>query len=127
MHSAREAASALRSPFRSTSPGPKTRRRPSRSRTTSGGRACSAQRSRGPSSCSRSSSEAAAHVRPHDVTGAVLVSADLGQHAKWLLELADLGVAVIYLHHVGKEQGTASSSSACCPPRRRSRSSRRCR
>jgi probable non-F420 flavinoid oxidoreductase len=48
--------------------------------------------------------EAATRVRPHDVTDAVLVSADLGQHAKWLLELADLGVDAIYLHHVGKEQ-----------------------
>jgi probable non-F420 flavinoid oxidoreductase len=48
--------------------------------------------------------EAAARVRPDDVTGAVLVSSDLGQHEKWLLELADLGVDAIYLHHVGKEQ-----------------------
>ncbi len=48
--------------------------------------------------------EAATRVRPDDVTEAVLVSADLGQHAKWLLELADLGVDAIYLHHVGKEQ-----------------------
>lgn len=48
--------------------------------------------------------EAATHVRPDAVTDAVLVSADLGQHAKWLLELADLGVDAIYLHHVGKEQ-----------------------
>ncbi|HEX6265023.1 MAG TPA: LLM class F420-dependent oxidoreductase, partial [Actinomycetota bacterium] len=48
--------------------------------------------------------EAATHVRPDAVTETVLVSADLGQHAKWLLELADLGVDAIYLHHVGKEQ-----------------------
>jgi probable non-F420 flavinoid oxidoreductase len=48
--------------------------------------------------------EAAIRVRPDDVTEAVLVSADLGQHAKRLLELADLGVDAIYLHHVGKEQ-----------------------
>ncbi|HEX6264039.1 MAG TPA: TIGR03885 family FMN-dependent LLM class oxidoreductase [Actinomycetota bacterium] len=47
--------------------------------------------------------EAAARVRPDDVSEAVLVSADLGQHAKWLLELADLGVDAIYVHHVGKE------------------------
>jgi hypothetical protein len=50
--------------------------------------------------------DAASHVRPDDVTGAVLVSADLGQHTKWLLELSDLGVDAIYLHHVGKEQGS---------------------
>ena len=48
--------------------------------------------------------EAATRVQPDDVMEAVLVSADLGQHAKWLLELADLGVDAIYLHHVGKEQ-----------------------
>ena len=43
-------------------------------------------------------------MRPDAVMEAVLVSADLGQHAKWLLELADLDVDAIYLHHVGKEQ-----------------------
>jgi hypothetical protein len=48
--------------------------------------------------------EAAARVRHDDVTEGVLVSADLGQHTKWLLELADLDVDAIYLHHVGKEQ-----------------------
>ncbi|MET1012575.1 MAG: TIGR03885 family FMN-dependent LLM class oxidoreductase, partial [Actinomycetota bacterium] len=48
--------------------------------------------------------EAATRVQPDDVTEAVLVSADLGQHAKWLLELTDLGVDAIYLHQVGKEQ-----------------------
>jgi probable non-F420 flavinoid oxidoreductase len=48
--------------------------------------------------------EAAKHVRPDDVTGAVLVSSDPGQHVKCLLELADLGVDAIYLHHVGREQ-----------------------
>jgi probable non-F420 flavinoid oxidoreductase len=48
--------------------------------------------------------DAARHVRPDDVTRSVLVSSDTGQHVKWLLELADLGVDAIYLHHVGQEQ-----------------------
>lgn len=47
---------------------------------------------------------AAERVRPEDVVGSVLVSADTGRHVKWLLELADLGVDAIYLHHVGQEQ-----------------------
>jgi probable non-F420 flavinoid oxidoreductase len=47
---------------------------------------------------------AAQHVRPDDVAGAVLVSADPTQHVKWLRELADLDVDALYLHHVGKEQ-----------------------
>jgi probable non-F420 flavinoid oxidoreductase len=47
---------------------------------------------------------AAAHVRPEDVRGPVLVSADLAQHAAWIAELADLGFDAIYLHHVGQEQ-----------------------
>jgi probable non-F420 flavinoid oxidoreductase len=48
--------------------------------------------------------QATAGVRPEDVKGSVLVSADLAQHAKWLRELAELGVDEIYLHHVGREQ-----------------------
>ena len=47
---------------------------------------------------------AAEHVRLDDVTDAVLVSADPAQHVKWLRELADLGVDVLSLHHVGQEQ-----------------------
>ncbi|HEX5936257.1 MAG TPA: TIGR03885 family FMN-dependent LLM class oxidoreductase [Actinomycetota bacterium] len=47
---------------------------------------------------------AARSVRPEDVTGSVLVSSDPSQHTKWLLEIADLDVDAIYLHHVGKEQ-----------------------
>jgi probable non-F420 flavinoid oxidoreductase len=47
---------------------------------------------------------AAQHVRPDDVTESVLVSADPGQHVKWLQELADLDVNALYLHHVGREQ-----------------------
>ena len=49
--------------------------------------------------------EAARHVRPEDVRGAVLVSSDLGRHAEWIAELAELGFDAIYLHHVGQEQG----------------------
>jgi probable non-F420 flavinoid oxidoreductase len=48
--------------------------------------------------------EAARHVRPEDTRGAVLVSSDLGRHAQWLAELAELGFEAIYLHHVGQEQ-----------------------
>jgi probable non-F420 flavinoid oxidoreductase len=47
---------------------------------------------------------AARHVRPEDLHGAVLISADLGRHAAWLHELADLGFDTIYVHHVGREQ-----------------------
>jgi probable non-F420 flavinoid oxidoreductase len=48
--------------------------------------------------------EAARHVRPDDVSGPVLVSADTGRFVKWLLEVAELGVDAIYLHHVGQQQ-----------------------
>ena len=47
--------------------------------------------------------EAAAHVRPEDVRGAVLVSSDLSRHAEWLAELAGLGFDQIQLHHVGQD------------------------
>jgi alkanesulfonate monooxygenase SsuD/methylene tetrahydromethanopterin reductase-like flavin-dependent oxidoreductase (luciferase family) len=47
---------------------------------------------------------AAAHVRPEDMHGPVLVSSDLGRHAAWIAELAELGFDAIYLHHVGQEQ-----------------------
>ncbi len=47
---------------------------------------------------------AGTHVRPEDLRGPVLVSADLGRHAGWIRELADLGFDAIYLHHVGQEQ-----------------------
>jgi probable non-F420 flavinoid oxidoreductase len=47
---------------------------------------------------------AATHVRPEDMRGVVLVSADLGQHAAWIRELAEIGFDAIYLHHVGQEQ-----------------------
>jgi len=48
---------------------------------------------------------AAKHVRPEDVREAVLVSADLGRHAAWLAELAELGFGEIHLHHVGQDLG----------------------
>jgi G6PDH family F420-dependent oxidoreductase len=47
---------------------------------------------------------AATHVRPEDLRGPVLVSADLAQHAAWLADLAALGFDAIYVHHVGQEQ-----------------------
>jgi probable non-F420 flavinoid oxidoreductase len=46
---------------------------------------------------------AATHVRPEDMHGPVLISSDLGRHAAWIAELAELFDAV-YLHHVGQEQ-----------------------
>ncbi len=42
-------------------------------------------------------------MRPEDVRGAVLVSADLARHAAWLQELAALGVDSLQLHHVGQD------------------------
>jgi alkanesulfonate monooxygenase SsuD/methylene tetrahydromethanopterin reductase-like flavin-dependent oxidoreductase (luciferase family) len=47
---------------------------------------------------------ASQHVRARDLYGTVLVSADLAQHSAWLVEIAQLGVDGIYLHHVGREQ-----------------------
>ncbi|MFJ3818786.1 TIGR03885 family FMN-dependent LLM class oxidoreductase [Streptomyces sp. NPDC090056] len=44
------------------------------------------------------------HVTPERVAEAVNVSADLGQHAAWLQEYADLGFDTVMLHHVGREQ-----------------------
>jgi probable non-F420 flavinoid oxidoreductase len=46
---------------------------------------------------------AAKYVRPDDVRGSVLVSADLARHASWLRELAELGFEQIHLHHVGQD------------------------
>jgi probable non-F420 flavinoid oxidoreductase len=48
--------------------------------------------------------EAAKHVRPEDLHGAVLISSDLARHAQWIAELAEAGFDPIYLHHVGREQ-----------------------
>jgi probable non-F420 flavinoid oxidoreductase len=46
---------------------------------------------------------AASHVRPEDLPGKVLVSADLGRHLEWLREMAALGFDEIALHHVGQD------------------------
>jgi probable non-F420 flavinoid oxidoreductase len=48
--------------------------------------------------------QAARHVRHEDLRGPVLVSSDLGQHAAWLHEFAELGFDAVYLHHVGRDQ-----------------------
>lgn len=44
-------------------------------------------------------------VGDEQIAGAVNVSADLGRHAQWLHEYAELGFDEIHLHHVGQEQG----------------------
>jgi hypothetical protein len=38
------------------------------------------------------------------VRGSVLVSSDLGRHAEWIREAAELGFDEINIHHVGQEQ-----------------------
>ncbi|PZF81693.1 LLM class flavin-dependent oxidoreductase, partial [Jiangella anatolica] len=48
--------------------------------------------------------EAGKHVRPGDVRGSVLVTADLGRIAAHLHDLGELGFGTVYLHHVGKDQ-----------------------
>ena len=48
--------------------------------------------------------DAARYVRPEDVCGPVMVSADPSRHVEWLQELQDLRPDAIYLHHVGGEQ-----------------------
>jgi probable non-F420 flavinoid oxidoreductase len=48
--------------------------------------------------------DAARFVRPEDLKGPVLVSADPDRFAGWLAEFAELGFERIYVHHVGKEQ-----------------------
>ncbi len=47
---------------------------------------------------------AARFVTPSDVRSAVLVSADLGRHAAWLAEFAELGFERLYLHEVGQAE-----------------------
>jgi probable non-F420 flavinoid oxidoreductase len=46
----------------------------------------------------------AERVRPDDMAASVRISADPGEHAKWLQEYVDLGFDQIYLHHVGQHQ-----------------------
>ena len=43
-------------------------------------------------------------VGDEQIAGAVNVSADLGRHAQWLHEYAELGFDELQLHHVGQEQ-----------------------
>ena len=47
---------------------------------------------------------AAAYVRPEDLRGPVLVSADLSRHVDWIRQLVEFGFDAVYLHHVGREQ-----------------------
>jgi probable non-F420 flavinoid oxidoreductase len=47
---------------------------------------------------------AARHVRPHDVRGSVLVSADLKQHTAWLHEILDAGADQLLVHQVPRDQ-----------------------
>jgi alkanesulfonate monooxygenase SsuD/methylene tetrahydromethanopterin reductase-like flavin-dependent oxidoreductase (luciferase family) len=47
---------------------------------------------------------ASASATPADVAKVVRVSSDLGRHAAWITEYAELGFDDIYLHHVGQEQ-----------------------
>lgn len=47
---------------------------------------------------------AAQHVRPEDMHGSVLVSAEPGRFVEWLREANELGFEEIYVHHVGKDQ-----------------------
>ncbi len=46
---------------------------------------------------------ASADVTPEKVAEVVNISSDLGKHAAWLREYADLGFDELYLHHVGQE------------------------
>jgi G6PDH family F420-dependent oxidoreductase len=48
--------------------------------------------------------EAARFVRPEDLKGPVLISADAERFVDWLAGFAELGFERIYVHHVGKEQ-----------------------
>lgn len=47
---------------------------------------------------------AARFVRPEDMHACVRISHDLGQHAAWLAELAEMGCAEIIVHQVGASQ-----------------------
>ena len=47
---------------------------------------------------------AAQFVGPDDVAEGVRISADLGQHAAWLQEYAELGVDAVYVLNVNREQ-----------------------
>jgi hypothetical protein len=44
------------------------------------------------------------YVRPEDLAQKIRISSDLGQHAAWLAESAELGVDDVYAFHVNLEQ-----------------------
>ena len=44
------------------------------------------------------------HASDDDIRRSALISADLGQHAAWLHELAEVGFDELYLHHIGQDQ-----------------------
>jgi probable non-F420 flavinoid oxidoreductase len=48
--------------------------------------------------------QAAAHVRPEDMRGSVLIASDPKRFVEWLREAVDIGFEEIYVHHVGQEQ-----------------------
>jgi len=48
--------------------------------------------------------QAAKHVRPEDMRGPVLISAEPARFVDWLGEAASFGFDEIYVHHVGQEQ-----------------------
>jgi alkanesulfonate monooxygenase SsuD/methylene tetrahydromethanopterin reductase-like flavin-dependent oxidoreductase (luciferase family) len=48
--------------------------------------------------------DAAMHVTPDDLDGAVRISSDLGRHVEWLLGDLERGFDGLYLHEVGPEQ-----------------------
>jgi coenzyme F420-dependent glucose-6-phosphate dehydrogenase len=44
------------------------------------------------------------HVKPEDMRRSLLISSDLGRHAAWLAEYAEMGFAELHLHQVGRNQ-----------------------
>jgi hypothetical protein len=48
--------------------------------------------------------EAAKHVRPEDMRGNVVVSADPGRFAEYASEAGELGFHTVAFHHVGRQQ-----------------------
>jgi probable non-F420 flavinoid oxidoreductase len=48
--------------------------------------------------------QAAKHVRPEDMRGSVLVSAEPGPYVDMVNAAAELGFGEVYVHHVGREQ-----------------------
>jgi probable non-F420 flavinoid oxidoreductase len=48
--------------------------------------------------------QAAAHVRPEDMDGAVRISSDLARHAAWIHEYVEVGIDELSLHNVATNQ-----------------------